>query len=173
MDGGLSVYPRWINTYKTFSALQIFKLAITLHIGFLNIHPILLYTVCILGLGSSLYIESYKWIYMPLTIVVLIALSALLFGMYWGVFSFLWGFFWVNDLVEWFLLVLILLLLTLLHNSYTIQFKFYSSFYIIFLLLYISAIRLNLLFTRHSFFFNFFINNLLLYFLIFSITYSL
>jgi hypothetical protein len=153
--------------------IQIFKLATTLHIGFLNIHPILLYTVCVIGLGSALYIESYKWIHIPISVVVLVALSALLFGMYWGVFSFLWGFFWVNDLVEWFLLVLILLLLALLHNSYTLHFKSSTSFYIIFLLLYITAIRLNLLFTRHSFFFNFFINNLLLYFLIFSLTYSI
>ena len=150
--------------------LSIFKLVLTLHIGFLNIHPILLYIVCILGCGSYLQLLSYRKIYISIFIYVWVGIIALIFGMYWGVFSFLWGFFWVNDLVEWFLLFLIIALLFLLHNSYIIHFKLYSNFYIFLLLVYISAIRLNLVFTRHSFFFRFFINNLLIYFIIFFLS---
>lgn len=150
--------------------VQIFKLATTLSIGFVNIHPILLYLVCILGVGNYLYVESYRFLSISISILVWISITALLLGMYWGVFSFLWGFFWVNDLVEWFLLSLIILLLSSLHNTHVIQFKIYKNFYIFFLLIYISTIRLNFFFTRHSFFFSFFINNLLLYFLLFSLT---
>lgn len=153
--------------------VQIFKLATTLSIGFINIHPILLYLVCILGIGNYLYLQSYKFISISISILVWVGITALLLGMYWGVFSFLWGFFWVNDLVEWFLLSLIILLLSSLHNTHIIQFKVYKNFYIFFLLIYISAIRLNFFFTRHSFFFSFFINNLLLYFLLFSLTSSI
>lgn len=150
--------------------VQIFKLATTLSIGFINIHPILLYLVCILGVGNYLYLQSYRFISISISILVWVGITALLLGMYWGVFSFLWGFFWVNDLVEWFLLSLIILLLSSLHNTHIIQFKVYKNFYIFFLLIYISAIRLNFFFTRHSFFFSFFINNLLIYFLFFSLT---
>ena len=146
-----------------------FKLATTLSIGFVNIHPTLLYTACILGVSSYHKLQSYKIIYVSVSTITWIGITSLLLGMYWGVFSFLWGFFWVNDLVEWFLLTFIIGLLVKLHTISIIQVKAYKNFYLLFLLLYISAIRLNFFFTRHSFFFSFFINNLLLYLLIFSL----
>ena len=169
----LTAYIYYKTIPPTLHLLKIFNLTTTLSIGFVNIHPILLYIVCILTIGSYLRLESYKLTSVSISILVWVGIIALLLGMYWGVFSFLWGFFWVNDLVEWFLLSLIILLLTILHNSYTLQFKVYINSYIIFLLIYISAIRLNLVFTRHSFFFSFFINNILLYLLIIILTINL
>jgi hypothetical protein len=66
-----------------------FKLATTLSIGFVNIHPTLLYTSCILGVSTYHKLQSYKVINISISIIVCVGITSLLLGMYWGVFSFL------------------------------------------------------------------------------------
>lgn len=78
---------------------------------------------------------------------------ALILGMTWGSVNDLWGFFWVNDLIELILFFFFILSLYLLHVYKKINFYLIVSFYTCLLWL-IYVIRLGFVGSRHSFFLN-------------------
>ncbi len=159
----------YLVSYKQIStlltSLTITKLPGTLSLGFLNMHPCILYIAFI---GVLLYYFNLeKWgVFLYLKNILWSGIVALALGMYWGIFSSLWGFFWVNDLVEWFLLSLISIIVLWTHMILILEYKVIIFWGGISLCCFLFAIRLNIFFTRHSFFFSFFVYNLLVYFLL-------
>lgn len=78
-------------------------------------------------------------------------LSTLLLGSLWALQSNSWGYFWVNDTIEWLLLILILYLLQRIHYWTLTKNEFNGSLLIYSLINLVVLIRLNFLPTRHNF----------------------
>lgn len=132
----------------------------SLEFGLVNIHPTLLY-FSLLTFLIFIFLRNSWGFQLSLFIQSLGLSLALILGMFWGVFSNLWGFFWVNDVIEWILFFWLYLLLILLHRLNLRYFLIYL--YVLILLIGLFAIRLNFFTTRHSFFLTFFVNNLYSY----------
>lgn len=134
----------------------------TLALGFVGIHPFCFYSFFLFCLFLNQFL-SWEFFFSKLRLFILGGLTLSL-GMFWGVFSFLWGFFWVSDPIEWVLFLSILYLCFLLHS-----YNFYFSFFLFALSLFLSLfclllVRFSVVWSRHSFFievsfkyFNFFI----------------
>lgn len=75
----------------------------------------------------------------------------LLLGGLWGLQSMAWGYFWVNDGIEWTLLIVILLLGGQQHRNEYKKLPTYVSQVLLFLLITLLSLRLNLIPTRHAF----------------------
>ena len=126
------------------------SLIYTLWGGTVMLHPICLY--CSLILFSFYYLKLQINVTCSLQSLVYLSFMALLLGCLWGSQSLAWGYFWVNDYIEWFLFILCSLVVLLYHTKFVSKRIVYSNiiYYILFLLL--LYIRLDLLPTRHSFF---------------------
>lgn len=119
-------------------------------VGYNNIHPFLLYISYLLiffriGVKESFIFSKWKT-------VLYIAILVLLLGGYWGLNNAVWGFFWVNDLIEWILVCLITVVLVVIHskNNNTQVTRLFIFLFFLTLILYLS--RYGLVFTRHNFF---------------------
>lgn len=142
--------------------INIVNILNSLIVGFYNIHPILLY------LSFFFFISKYQ--YINIFFIVLkknqfyVASFTLLLGGYWGAGNSVWGYFWVNDIIEQILLYCVLIFLIKFHIFETKQLNyfniiiFFSLFFVLFLL------RLGFISTRHSFFDTSNIKNILYYF---------
>lgn len=119
-------------------------------VGYNNIHPFLLYI-------------SYSFIFFRIAVKELFIISkwktilkasvlVLLLGGYWGLNNAVWGFFWVNDLIEWILVSLIVVVLVLIHSKNTNIRLGWLSILLLFLTLVLYLSRYGLVFTRHNFF---------------------
>ena len=96
---------------------------------------------------------KYLYNYLPIsnTRLSLCLTITLILGGFWGLQSTIWGYFWVNDSVEWILLLAILGTLYSLHTPIVSTLKF-NAFLLIFLLFnLVIMVRLNIFQTRHSF----------------------
>lgn len=119
-------------------------------IGYNNIHPLLLYVSYVwifFRIGAKEFFFIFKWLTI-LTITVVV----LLLGGYWGLNNAVWGFFWVNDLIEWILVCLISAVLFIIHNKKQRNqlIRVFLWMFLLTFILYLS--RYGLVFTRHNFF---------------------
>lgn len=119
-------------------------------VGYNNIHPVLFYLAF---LAVFFFIAPFEFIGgCKSTSISSVAAISLVLGGYWGLNNTAWGFFWVNDFIEWILLLLVILSFSLFHHR---QVTRSLSLYLImtaslFLLIILS--RYGFIFTRHSFF---------------------
>lgn len=129
------------------------KFVSALWVGTVVIHPLLFYftlitlSLMVFFVNSSLMVQkTYKSKFFYIKTFIL----ALSLGGLWGLQSFTWGYFWVNDGIEWNLVLLITYFCILLHiksgNSYILL-----NFTLFILLFLLFAIRINIVATRHSF----------------------
>lgn len=137
-------------TLTLISKNKILEWPSSLLVGLNTIHPYLYYCSFILLLITLSKFFFFNNIIFKNTILY-IAIIALFLGMMWGSVNDLWGFFWVNDLVELVLLLLISLLIHYIHvySKYVVH-SFIVSFFTLIVILY--SIRLGIGNSRHSFF---------------------
>ena len=140
---------------KFFNVLFLKKqLPEALLIGTITVHPLMFYFfMLILFVKTIKFNVKYLYNYLPIsnTRLSLYLTITLILGGFWGLQSTIWGYFWVNDSVEWILLLAILGILYSLHTSIVSTLKF-NGFLLIFLLFnLVIMVRLNIFQTRHSF----------------------
>lgn len=159
---------KFLCTYHVTAAFLVKKhLVDTLHIGTLAIHPLLFYISLLFLIAKVLAsYKKYSANILPLTLSSLSYLLTLtlLLGGFWGFQSTIWGYFWVNDTVEWLLLFSVLYTLWLIHTHSVSSNKLNYLLSLFMLVNFILLVRLNLLPTRHNF-----IQNSNLCFWVFSI----
>lgn len=123
-------------------------------IGTITIHPLMFYFFMLIFLIKTLKINTkYTHNLLPINKnkLSLFLFITLALGGFWGLQSTIWGYFWVNDSVEWLLLLAILSLLYSMHK-FDIKFLNFNAFILTFLLFnLVLMVRLNLFQTRHSF----------------------
>nr|YP_010147341.1 Heme maturaase [Thuricola similis]QQP22152.1 Heme maturaase [Thuricola similis] len=127
--------------------------AFELLVGLVSIHPPLFY------LGISCWVNFFTWsikknkiFKFKLVIGMLILISALFLGGVWGWLNFTWGFLWVYDYIEFFLLWLTLTNIYWIHVKCYKKFIFTNIWFLGILLLFYISLRYSFLPTRHSFF---------------------
>lgn len=139
-----------------FTSILTFKLLVVpLWVGTLNIHPLLFYVSFL-----SIFLKfNYRFIFFTnqlfkQTLVRLLFFSSisLFLGGVWGLQSLSWGYLWVNDHIEWTLLLLILFLIQHIHFPDIKIYLIYITLSLVVLITFLLLIRLNLVTTRHSFF---------------------
>ncbi len=133
---------------------RLVTLPLSLWIGTINWHPPLFY--CVIITYASLQIKK-NLAYLTTLIKVshssqikLLSVTLLLGGL-WGLQSLTWGYFWVNDGIEWSLLIVILLIIVHQHHF---EYRYATAFCVENLsgvLVTLVLLRLNLLPTRHAF----------------------
>ncbi len=129
-------------------------LADALYVGTLTIHPLLFYfSLIVLCLKVCFSKNFYQagWQSLHFCRLLWFCSLTLLLGGFWGFQSTIWGYFWVNDMVEWLLLLAIFYSAWCLHKIFYLR-KFWNwawFFCLIFNLILI--VRLNLIPTRHNF----------------------
>ena len=140
---------------SSFSQIFFVKTLISsLVMGTILIHPVMFYIFLTVFLVKSYYTQGF--VYVTYTRIVKLNLiffltTTMLLGGFWATQSNAWGYFWVNDLVEWVLLFIILLSILYLHHWFLNKIE-YNFFYLEFFILNILVfIRLGFLSTRHSF----------------------
>lgn len=119
-------------------------------VGYNNVHPVLFYLAFLSMFFFVAPFESAHG-YKNISISV-IASSSLVLGGYWGLNNTAWGFFWVNDFIEWMLLLLTMFSFSLLHSKITKQTLNLYLTVTVMLFFFILLSRYGLVFTRHSFF---------------------
>lgn len=132
------------NTYKFFFELLV---------GLVSIHPIIFY------FGLNLFIMWYLQIYAKSNYttknpqnMLFILFFALFLGGIWGWLNFSWGYIWVYDFIEYFLVWLVLITIYNLHTKvYKIKIKNTIWLFNLLIIYYVS-LRYGFLPTRHSFF---------------------
>lgn len=127
--------------------------AFELLIGLVSIHPPLFY------LGVSCWLNFFTWsikknkiFKSKLVIGMLILISALFLGGIWGWLNFMWGFLWVYDYIEFFLLWLTLTNIYWIHIKFYKKFMFTNIWFLGILVFFYISLRYSFLPTRHSFF---------------------
>lgn len=123
----------------------------SLLVGLLLAHPYIFYISLFFGIYVVGFYRSWGS-YVSYVFVLYLAISSLVLGMYWGVFSYLWGFFWVDDLVEVWLFIAITFLCCYIHFFGSLLSRNFFSYSFILLVISLFFIRLGLVWTRHSFF---------------------
>lgn len=130
------------------------KLVDALLIGTLVIHPILFYFSLIMLCLRVIYSRQFYFLgSRPVCYsnLVLILSITLLLGGFWGFQSTIWGYFWVNDTVEWLLLLAIFYSLWYLHKTGCFLKVWNVVWFFFFFVNLILIVRLNLIPTRHNF----------------------
>ncbi len=148
----------FLNSILKFNIFKLFffkkQLTSTLFIGTITIHPILFYSCMLIFLFKlTKMVHRYSSNLLPLRLfpLFLTLTLTLILGGFWGLQSTIWGYFWVNDAVEWLLLLTIIYTLKKLH-SFNIFGLIYNHFLPIFFLFnLILVVRLNVFQTRHNF----------------------
>lgn len=168
----------FLSFFLYLSNLKLKYIPITLLVGYNNVHPLLFYITLILFF-NTLYIECF-FISKKLNIFFLSTFTLILGGL-WGVGNSVWGFFWVNDQIEFILLLYICLQLIKLHIYCTKSIRLLISNFFFLLIFFLLILRWGLVFTRHNFinlkffinffkFFFFFFLSFNFFFIIFSYT---
>lgn len=139
-----------INYNATLSLLN------SLWVGTILLHPFLFYFsfLCIFFFNMGGFLYRNKFLKMYTTLVIGCALLSLFLGCLWGSQSLSWGYFWVNDKIEWVLLFICFYFVLLKHIYYNPNKCYFFMFIFFFFSLILVYIRLNLVSTRHSFFLN-------------------
>lgn len=130
------------------------KLLTTLIVGTVVIHPLAFYTFTAIFFVKFFIRNVYQTvnlIKLSLKILALFLMLTLILGGFWGLQSISWGYFWVNDAIEWLLLMKIIYVLYTGHifkaRSLVCN-QFLIPAIILGLLVFV---RLNLIQTRHNF----------------------
>lgn len=137
--------------FFNFTLIKLKKKIITfsLLVGYNSIHPYLFYYSFLNIIFYYLALNSW---YVNKKISHYISVLALILGGYWGFGSSVWGYFWVNDLIEWNLLVLVFINILSFHVYYNLNFKFLFLNVCLLIAYSIILFRFGFFFTRHSFF---------------------
>lgn len=125
-----------------------------LFIGTLMIHPLLFYISLIILCFKVLFPKNFYllgWQVLHFSKLVALLSLTLLLGGFWGFQSTIWGYFWVNDTVEWLLLLAIFYSLWCIHKAVSSVKSWNFLWALFFLLNLILLVRLNLISTRHNF----------------------
>ena len=119
-------------------------------VGYNSIHPFLFYLSLTLSGLTFLKVEHFAKI--NNNVLLFCITIALLLGGYWGLGNSVWGYFWVNDSIEIYLLCILCLMIFYTHsvNNYNSIFLFSLFFFCGCIIL--LFMRYGLFFTRHSFF---------------------
>lgn len=150
-----SLFFKFFVGYKLMQTYIVKKTLVdALFIGTLTIHPFLFYVSLIVLCFKVLFSRNFYllgWQVLHFSKLVVLLSVTLLLGGFWGFQSTIWGYFWVNDTVEWLLLVAIIYSLWCIHKS-VFCFKSWNFLWVLFFLLnLILLVRLNLISTRHNF----------------------
>lgn len=140
-------------TQLKFTKLSI-SLPTSLWVGTINWHPPLFYCIIVLSIVSQLARSvSYSSIISKTSYFLNIKLLSitLILGSLWSLQSLTWGYYWVNDTIEWALLSVLLVFLIEQHRNKTSYRKFYNDQSFILILILLLCLRLNLVPTRHAF----------------------
>jgi hypothetical protein len=126
----------------------------TLYIGTITVHPLMFYTslvIFIIILLGTKHFYTCNAVPLRYNSLLFFLIITLLLGGFWGFQSTIWGYFWVNDTVEWVLLLIIFYLLYTMHTTWNWSNNLFNCIIFFILLNLVIIIRLNLLPTRHSF----------------------
>lgn len=141
------------------------KLLLTLAVGTVVLHPLGFYIFTIIFLLKFYFLKNHFFLlkqYLNMSYLVLFLTVTLALGSLWASQSNSWGYFWVNDAVEWLLLIIICYILGFLHFwVHPNRYNFFLAILIIINVLVL--VRLNFVSTRH----NFISNNSTIYILLF------
>ncbi len=156
-----------MNQTQTYINIFFKKLLIqSLWVGTINIHPMLFYLSLVL-INQYLYFQNINSFFQKSLLtnsrLTVYNIFALTLGGLWGSQSLAWGYFWVNDNIEWLLLSFCIILV---HQKHKLCINYTCYFLLINLLLLYTIlffIRFNILATRHSFFTSFNLSLWLLY----------
>lgn len=144
------------STLYVFDSTVVIKLlVIPLWFGTINIHPPLFYLsflLFFLKLSYSSNFFSTSLVFFRYSTILNFSVLALYLGGLWGLQSVTWGYVWVNDGIEWSLLLLILFILVQIHSSERKFIVIYKQFGMFLIFTFLILIRLNIIATRHSFF---------------------
>lgn len=143
----------------------------SLIIGFYNIHPFLLYLSFFFIFNQYHY--QNKFVILKIKNIFYITSFTFLLGGYWGAGNSVWGYFWVNDIIEHILLFSVILLLLQIHCLQTKQIQYIYLIIFIVLIFFLGLLRLGLLSTRHAFFDSSNLINLIFYWSNFSFLFSI
>lgn len=141
---------------STFTELFFFKTLLpTLVIGTVLIHPIMFYLFLTILLIKLYSIKKFSILHssgMSNHTIVLLLFITLILGGLWSTQSNAWGYFWVNDLIEWVLLSFILLLVISFHFWFLIKLPYNFFLPQLILISLLILIRIGFFSTRHNFF---------------------
>ena len=129
-------------------------LPISLWVGTINWHPPLFYCVIITYASTQIKKNlSYTNLLVkaPYFSQIKMLGFTLLLGGLWGLQSLTWGYFWVNDGIEWSLLLIVTLVIIYQHSIQYRHTIFFWSENLWSILVALLLLRLNLLPTRHAF----------------------
>ncbi len=144
----------FFKTSAFFSTIFVKTLITNLIVGTVTIHPLAFYmyvTLFIVKVMHKRFQFSTIRLHITTNLLTFFLIFTLFLGSIWAMQSNSWGYFWVNDAVEWLLLLFILYLVYKLHVwcIFTGQINFFL--YSLALLNTLILIRLNFLPTRHNF----------------------
>lgn len=122
----------------------------SLIVGLYNIHPFFLYTSIILFFVSA--ILRFNLVFTNHVMLWLCSLFALILGGFWGLGNGVWGYFWVNDLIEQLLLFLCLIFCYKFHTQSSSRNLLLNFLLVNSVCISLIIIRNGLLSTRHAFF---------------------
>lgn len=144
-----------IVTITSYSQLIVFKKLLTsLIVGTVLIHPAMFYILLLLFLFKIYFSKIIEILLQnflnQFTLLVLLGITMFLGG-FWSTQSDSWGYFWVNDLIEWYLLSIIIFLIRNLHKLLFNFFFYNCSLIFTFLISFLILIRIGFFSTRHNF----------------------
>ena len=149
----LTLFTTKVSVINT-SLLPSVILPLSLWVGTINWHPPLFYFSVFLIISYNIIIrQPYFCVIVKDTQFSQIKalVITLLLGGLWGLQSLTWGYFWVNDSIEWGLLVIILLIIISQHKLISKASTVYAGQIILMTISLFISLRLNLLPTRHAF----------------------
>lgn len=137
-----------------FAYINYINIITSLAIGSITIHPFLFYFVVVLFVYKNSKIckwDYFKLINVNYIFILKVGVFSLFLGGLWGLQSITWGFIWVNDIIEWLFLYLLIFIMYILHKFYLNK-VFIFGFFIFLFLNFLFGVRLNFFNSRHSFF---------------------
>lgn len=121
-------------------------------VGLVNIHPPLFYISLILFfkiyLHNTFKIYNFYSNYFLLSKILIITL---LLGGVWGWLNFAWGYLWVYDYIEYFLLIINMIIFFKFHNKNVINYIAKDIYFISFIIIFYTLLRYGFLPSRHAF----------------------
>lgn len=130
------------------------KLITTLIVGTVVIHPLAFYVftaIFFVKFFTRNVYQTINLIRLSLKILAVFLMLTLILGGFWGLQSISWGYFWVNDAIEWLLLIKIIYLLYVGHIFKAKPLVCNQSLVPAIILGLLVFVRLNLIQTRHNF----------------------
>lgn len=147
-------FQNYILLKNVFNLQLNYHFAFELLIGLVSIHPPLFYLGIFCWIRIFIMFVNNHFIYKcNLKINMIILINALFFGGIWGWLNFSWGYIWVYDYIEYFLLWLILTNTIWMHTKIYKQYLYTNMFVLGLFTLFYFSLRYSVIPSRHSFFF--------------------